>query len=198
MSDQDRQPPWRTYALKVAITAVGAGAIVARIVWPDIKIDAITIGLVILVALPWLSGIFDSLEFPGGWKISYRKFENATQQIPDPPEDFAIPDAPPRLPSETVDANLALVGLRIELERRLLAAAEANSIEVRTRGLRGLTDALRRQGLIDSDTATALNEMISMGNSAAHGAEVTPEVRDLVLKDGPRILAYLDGLARPT
>ncbi len=37
-----------------------------------------------------------------------------------------------------------------------------------------------------------------MGNSAAHGAEVTPEVRDLVLKDGPRILAYLDGLARPT
>jgi hypothetical protein len=37
-----------------------------------VQIDSITIGLLIVAALPWLAQVLASAELPGGWKVEFR------------------------------------------------------------------------------------------------------------------------------
>ena len=55
--------------LKVVITTVAVAVIVLRIYHPDLKIDAITFGLMVVAVLPWLSELIESAKFPGGWEV---------------------------------------------------------------------------------------------------------------------------------
>ena len=43
----------------------------AHIVWPELKIDAITIALLVIATLPWLAPLVKSIELPGGWKLEF-------------------------------------------------------------------------------------------------------------------------------
>ena len=63
--------------LAVTITAVGLGFAAARLRWPNLKIDAITIGFLVFATLPWLPMILKSAELPGGWKLQFREPEPA-------------------------------------------------------------------------------------------------------------------------
>jgi hypothetical protein len=47
-----------------------------HLLWPEISIDAVTIGLFIILIIPWLSMIIQRAELPGGWKIEFRKLQN--------------------------------------------------------------------------------------------------------------------------
>ena len=58
--------------LKLLISGIALSAIGLRIAYPTIKIDAISIGLIIIAFLPWFSELIESAEFPGGWKIKFR------------------------------------------------------------------------------------------------------------------------------
>jgi tetratricopeptide (TPR) repeat protein len=74
--------------LKLLISFIALSAIALRIIFPGIKIDAISIGLIILAFLPWLSELIESAEFPGGWKVKFRKSEsivskNSDAEIPE-------------------------------------------------------------------------------------------------------------------
>jgi hypothetical protein len=51
--------------LKVFISIVALGVILARLVWPNLRLDAITLGLIIVAILPWLSTIIESAKFGG-------------------------------------------------------------------------------------------------------------------------------------
>lgn len=55
-----------TIAIKVTISLVALVGIVVRLIWPDLKIDVVTLGLLALFILPWLTSIVESTEFPGG------------------------------------------------------------------------------------------------------------------------------------
>ena len=52
--------------LKFLVSLIAIGAIVVRLIWPDIKIDAITLGLIVLALLPWFSEIIETLK-TSGW-----------------------------------------------------------------------------------------------------------------------------------
>jgi hypothetical protein len=41
--------------------------------------DAVTLGLLVVAVLPWISSFIDIAEFPGGWKFQFRELE-ATQK----------------------------------------------------------------------------------------------------------------------
>lgn len=45
--------------------------------WPDLKIDLITLMLLLVVVVPRLSQIFKSLELPGGWRIEFHDLQKA-------------------------------------------------------------------------------------------------------------------------
>ena len=38
-----------------------------------LKVDGITVALLVIVLLPWLGAVFESLELHGGWKVQYRE-----------------------------------------------------------------------------------------------------------------------------
>lgn len=55
--------------ISVGVTAVAAVAVAAHLVWPNLKIDYVTVLLLAIASLPWLRGIVSSVDLPGGASI---------------------------------------------------------------------------------------------------------------------------------
>jgi hypothetical protein len=67
--------------LGAAITITGLLLAAAHVTWPDrVQIDAATLGLLLIAAAPWLGRIFQSIEFPGGWKLTYRELQRHVER----------------------------------------------------------------------------------------------------------------------
>ena len=90
------------------------------------------------------------------------------------------------------DANLALAGLRIEIEKRLNRLADSADIKRTTTGIRGLLNSLSDRELLSREERSVLLDMIGLLNSAAHGARADQQHAQWVLDVGPRLLATLD------
>ena len=188
----------RDTTLRVLISVVALAALSARAIWPNLRLDSISLGLLVVAAVPWLSGLFESLEFPGGWKVSFRKLEAAAAAIPVVTTgDTRRVDEPSYLDVRERDPNLALVGLRIEIEKRLRNIAERHGVESRNPSVGALMRALTQHEVIPGSIRSALEEIIRAGNAAAHGARVPDGVDDFAFTEGPRILAWLDEAAVP-
>ena len=65
--------------LKISITTTAVLLIIIRLIWP--KIDSVTIGLLILAVLPWLSSLIESVELPGIGKVNLRNVQDADKKI---------------------------------------------------------------------------------------------------------------------
>jgi hypothetical protein len=65
------------HALQIAISLIACSLLIAHLIWPGLKIDAITLTLFGIVIVPWLGNIFKSLEMPGGWKFEFKDFAEA-------------------------------------------------------------------------------------------------------------------------
>ena len=63
-----------TLSIKLTISVAAIVLILARMRWPQLQIDSITLGLVILAIIPWLVEVISSAEFMG-WKVELRKME---------------------------------------------------------------------------------------------------------------------------
>ena len=114
----------RLLILRVLISALAVIGLVVRLIWPSLKLDAVSLGLVFIAILPWLSELFESLELPGGYKFNFRDLPGAASAIPPPTNPPPSGTAEPSyLAISNLDPNLGLVGLRIEIERRLQALA---------------------------------------------------------------------------
>ncbi|GGX75242.1 hypothetical protein GCM10010510_19800 [Streptomyces anandii JCM 4720] len=63
-----------------ATVTLGAVALaVAHTVWPQLKIDTLTVVLLGVAVLPWIGGVVDSIEFPGGGAVRYRNLEQRVE-----------------------------------------------------------------------------------------------------------------------
>lgn len=90
------------------------------------------------------------------------------------------------------DANLALAGLKIEIEKRLNSLAASAGINRRKMGMSRLLRSLSDQEILSREERSVLSEMIGLLNSAAHGACADQKHAQWVLDVGPRLLATLD------
>ncbi len=171
----------------------------AHLLWPALAIDAITMTLLVIALLPWLAPIFKSLEFPGGWKVEFQDLQKAAERA----EKAGLLAPQPELsPTEFTfqqvaesDPNLALAGLRIEIEKRLASLAEKHGIERRGRGLGQLLRALAQKQALSPEASATLADMTGLLNSAVHGASVDSRATDWAISVGPRVLKALDNLA---
>lgn len=68
--------PW----LKLLIPLIASVFIVVRIIWPGLQIDAITLVLLAIALLPWLSILIESAKLPGGYEITFRRIEDKQKQ----------------------------------------------------------------------------------------------------------------------
>jgi hypothetical protein len=89
------------------------------------------------------------------------------------------------------DPNLALAGLRIEIEKRLRMLAEKHRIEV-DGSLIWLFRKLQGRGVLNEDSIAGLQDLIMAGDKAVHGSKVEEAVADWAFEYGPQVLAVLD------
>ena len=188
---------------KIAISTSCSLLAVGHLIWPNVQIDMATIILLLVAVLPWLAGVVRSVQLPGGFKIELQDVKTATEKVTSGKiARSALPLAPIgreenleflRQVAQT-DPNLALVGLRIEIERRLARLAADLGLPATRRSAGALLRDLITQERIDRETASGLNDLIALGNQAAHGAEVTANAAAWALDDGPLVLELLDSL----
>ncbi|SRR6266545_3871106 len=196
--------------IRWSITVVCAVLAGIHFHWPSLALDTTSTILLIVAVIPWLAPVIKSIELPGGFKIEVQDIKAAmdkvTSAVPPeeqlPPSQFAPPQQPPPAPPRDAfsliaeiaekDPNLALVAFRIELEKRLITLAEQNGISETKRGVGFLLRQLQAKRAIPLSVASGLNELIALGNQAAHGASVSPDAAQWVLEVGPTVLGVLD------
>jgi hypothetical protein len=170
---------------------------IIHLTFPNISIDAITLGLLIMAILPWLAPIFKTVEFPGGWKVEFQEFLLTAKKA-----DAAGLLAP--VESETNskeysyqliqenDPNLALAGLRLEIERRLRRIAEDHNLPLENRPISFLVKTLVNEKIFKKREGQVIQELLRLLNSAVHGAQVDQVAVEWANEIGPRILSALD------
>lgn len=189
-------------SLKRFRQVITVGALVLALVhlaWPTLAIDAVTLVLLVIALVPWLAPIFKSLEFPGGWKVEFQELQKAAVRAEQAGLLAALTERPSqaefafqRIAEE--DANLALAGLRIEIEKRLVSLAEQSGIDIRNRGLGQLLRLLSQHNVLGQQERSVLADLTGLLNSAVHGARVDRQSADWAIEIGPRLLGALDQL----
>jgi len=76
-SPRRETPRW----LAALITSCAALLAVVHAVRPDLRIDAVTLALLVVAIAPWLAPVFKSVELPGGWKFEYQEVQRQVSEV---------------------------------------------------------------------------------------------------------------------
>jgi hypothetical protein len=181
-------------AISISISSVAVVLAGLHLAFPSWAIDAKTLVLVGIAILPWLGTVFESLELPGGWKVKYRDLKEAEEKA----KSAGLLDSSPKTGAPSYmaiaerDPNLALAGLRIEIEKRLRRIADTKGIDSQRLGMGQLLRKLSDAQAISPNQRSVLSDMTSLLNDAAHGAEVDDRAAEWAINVGPKLLATLD------
>jgi hypothetical protein len=183
--------------IQIGITTVAGALTFIHLIWPHVALDGVSVTLILIAILPWLNPLFKSIELPGGFKVEFNQLERTTERA-----DRAGLLAAPSIGPETheysfqavaqEDPNLALAGLRLEIEKRLIQIANKHGVDAQNRGIARLLQALAERRLITSEARSVLADMIQLLNSAVHGATVDFRAASWAIEIGPRLLKSLD------
>lgn len=181
--------------LKLLVSAIALAALVVRIAFPDLGLDAVSLGLLALAVLPWLSPLIKSAELPGGVKIEFQDVAAAAQKVATGSRhDLRGIDhvaEPSFVAIAEQDPSLALVALRIEIEKRLRQIAERSDLPP-SRPLTQLSRDLEAKQVLSHESMSGLRELVTLGNQAAHGVEVSRAAAFSAVEYGPKVLSVLD------
>lgn len=177
---------------------------IIHVIFPDLKIDAVLITLIIIAIIPWLEPLIKSVELPGGLKVEFKdlkKLEDEAKKAGLIKENsLADTTATTKSTSETdtfieiaeKNQELALVAFRIEIEKRLRSLADKYSIESNRFSIVKLIDTLSKNDILTAAEMSSLKDMINTLNHAAHGVEYDQRNANWVIENGPKILDSLD------
>lgn len=65
---------------KIGLTVAALAVAGTHVIWPALKIDLITVGLLLVAAIPWLDRLFTSLQTPLGG-VEYREIEKRLDEL---------------------------------------------------------------------------------------------------------------------
>lgn len=189
--------PFPIKRLRHVITFGALGIALGHLIWPNLAIDAITLLLIVIAILPWLAPLIKSLELPGGWKLEFQELQKAASRAETAgllsTEEQAISVSYAFQSIAERDPNLALAGLRIEIEKRLTSLVEAKGIKQdHPAGVGQLLRLLVKMEVLTNEERSILADMVNLLNSAVHGAAVDPRAADWAIDVGPRLLSSLD------
>ncbi|OBW40221.1 hypothetical protein AB670_03419 [Chryseobacterium sp. MOF25P] len=189
--------------IKFIISIVAAFVAFAHLIFPKVNIDIITVTLIALAIIPWLEPLFKSVELPGGVKLEFQELEKIEEEAKKvgliSVEDVSTTIEENKDKSkyyfvEIAEKNqeLALVSLRIEIEKRLREIATKYSIDTKKYSIIRLIDALADKNILTIQETTVLKDMISTLNHAAHGVEYDQRNAQWVIDNGPAIVDSLE------
>lgn len=184
--------------LRFAVTIGALAVAVVHLAWPAVKVDAVTVALLVIAMLPWLAPLVKSVELPGGLKIELQDLKQVESRA-NTAGLLAVEAAlaeEARFAFEAVaaqDPNLALAGLRIEIEKRLQTLARAHQLNTgRPMGVGQQLRALTKAEVLTGEERAVLADMTNMLNAAVHGADVGADAAKWAIGVGPRLLTSLD------
>lgn len=197
MGHRQKRRSMKVHPLQIVISLLALIMVIVHVAWPSVSIDYVTVVLLLIATAPWLGTLFKSLEFPGGWKIEYQDLERTAEKAEDAGliQSALLRADTPKYSFQligTQDPNLALAGLRIELEKRLLDIAESHGLDVKRQSVGALLRILKERGLLSPDESAVLENMVGQLNAAVHGAQVSPAAADWAFTVGPLLLEALD------
>ena len=195
---------------KIAISIVAILIAIAHVTFPTIAIDATTLILLFVALVPWILPFVKSIDIPGVGSIDLQDAKSATDKvmkktITPPTGSISVTGEKPSVKvtiGDTditnlwtvfeADPNLALVGFRIEIERRLRQIAEKAGIEGSRKPLWRLARELEINRVLPAEVVSGIVEIVALGNQAAHGATVQASAARWVRDVGPSILSHLE------
>ncbi|MFZ5909717.1 MAG: hypothetical protein ACOYYU_06860 [Chloroflexota bacterium] len=82
MEQENKQDQQENYTwLRWLVTIIAVLVAVIRIVYPNLSLDAVSLGLIVLALAPWLSPIIKSIEITGIGKIELQELKSQVQQL---------------------------------------------------------------------------------------------------------------------
>jgi hypothetical protein len=186
-----------TRKVQSSITISSLIIVGVHLIWPALKIDGVTITLIIVAVLPWLAPLIKSLELPGGLKFEFQEDLNRVEQkakaaglIKDKPIQAIQKYSFMNLVE--LDPQLALAGLRIELEKSLKKLAEQNKSDgfavSNTTSLSAILREMSQKKILTHQESAALADMVGVLNQAVHGQELGYRAIEWAIDIGPQIL----------
>jgi hypothetical protein len=94
------------------------------------------------------------------------------------------------------DPNLAVAGLRIELERRLRELGEMAGVDASRAAIGRLVRALEEKGALDRREISVIADLVPTLNKAVHADDLDWRAFDWAMDVGPQLLAGLDAKIR--
>jgi len=180
--------------LQVCISAAALLLLTLHIVFPNVKVDAISLMLVFLALLPWLLPFLKSFELPGGLKIELQDVIAISDKMKDvkvrpqkasaelikrlkisrfsSADDIELLEALAR-----TEPNLALAGLRLRLEEEIRSVARIEGItDTKAKPLARIIAEFDEKGILPKGSREGMMETVALLNKAVHGARIAPDV----------------------
>jgi len=189
--------------LQILVTLIFSILAVEHAFYGYLRMDAITIILIVIAFIPWLREIIQSIELPGGVKVELREFQKVTKEA----ENAGLIEAGGLLGKTVINAKapkysfqlvanedpkLALAGLRIEIEKRLDDIAERHELSISRKGIKTLLMTLTENNLLTVKEKMVLDNLVDLLNNAVHAKNVDNDAALWALDIGPQILRSLD------
>lgn len=187
---------WET-AVKSSISIVALFLIFLHLWVPALKVDVVTVALLVVAVLPWAYTVIQSVTLPGGYGVKFQdiaaagaKLENSEAVVSLSASASNETQQPILERVQSLDPNLAVAGLRIEIEKSIRKIADAHGIP--SHGpLTTLLGTLGAEGLLAATMVDGLRTLIRIGNEAVHGATVDPEAAEWAILHSQQIIRSL-------
>jgi len=186
-------------AIKWVITLIATILFFIHLICPDINLDLVSVSLFAIAIAPWISHLLKSVELPGGFKFEFGESERLKKELKRAGMIELSPNANApasfRYSFESVadeDINLALAGLRIEIERRIKDIAQRNDINANKMNLFSTISNLNKYKILNNDEVGALKNLIHILNQAVHGAKIDTKTANQYIEIGRGVLRFLD------
>lgn len=166
-------------ALSIIFSVLFVTLAILHVVFPQVSIDSTFIILIFIALIPWSVPYIKALEISGIGKVELIDRETK-EKMQENMQNLSLEIVGANnLPAQGLnrslddivqsDPKLALVALRIELEKTLRAIAKKNNVQFNRYGLGKLASILYNDKLINADEYSLLRDLIPPLNGAAHG-----------------------------
>jgi hypothetical protein len=172
----------------------------AHLVFPSAKIDMITVALVAMSIVPWLEPLFKSIGLPGGIQFEFqdlKKIETDAKKAGlittnSNNESFTLLPKYDFIEIAEQNKDLALLSLRIEVEKKLRGIAAGNKIDTQSLSADQLINRLEQKNILNDSETNVLKNMLSVLNKASQTAMNDERVTNWVINNGPSIISNLE------
>jgi hypothetical protein len=185
----------RLIPVKIGISLLAFMIAVLHVMRPEMSIDTIVVTLFVIAIFPWLIPLFRSIEFPGGIKVELKDLEMVEARADEAGMLKKTKRKVKAYAFQTVsetDPNLALAGLRIEVEKNLRGIAHKNKIKEKGANLHSLITKLVNNDVVSSEEGIVLQDLTRLLDRAVHGAEVDDDASMWAMTVGIQILEALE------